>query len=634
MLNYECNKSCNFCFQKGVKFDSMMSFEDFRKVIEWLDQLEFFQKAESRKISLIGGEPTLHPKLKDMIQLLKEKNIKATIFSNFVFNEKKLELFDKAVVKGFVGTYNPNSWYKKSEYELMEKNIAELKRRGFDVKFSYNITKGNLDYNYILEACERYGLNNLRFSTAFPNPNYNNNYLNFEDLKKVGKNITSFIREAVAKGITLDLDCTIPLCVLGDEKDILFFLKHVNAANLICKSAIDINPDLSMYYCLPRAKDVNIKNVFDFNNLREINEIFNEKNNKEKNEFYTFPECKSCKYRIRNVCQGGCLSLKKKFSYTVTKKLMSKNHKKKLIGIRTWGGIGDGLLVTPALKALKQKYPNSEIRVVCNDNHKEIFENNPSIDFLSVSPDESAIKDVKQIYETNYGKLKPSINYKKHATEIIADLLEVQLKNKKLQVFLTEKEEEKAKKILSKYKNPITMHITSKCSKNQEWFVDRWEKLAKNMFEYDFIQLGSKDDPLVKGVIDMRGKTTVREAIALVKHSKCFVGVDSFLGHAPNITGTPGVVLFGPSNPIVWGYDENINIYKDLKCAPCIDVLGGKKCQYKSRCMRKISEKEVTNAIRNQTETKKTKENTIKKNIKKNIILKKIKMFNPLTQKN
>jgi len=614
----------------------MMSLDDFKKVIDWLDKLEFFQNPEQRKISLIGGEPTLHPKLKDMIQLLKERNIKATIFSNFVFNPKKLELFDKAVVNGFVGTYNPKDWYKKSEYELVESNIDELKKRGFDVKLSYNITKGNLDYKYVLDACKKHKLTNLRFSTAFPNPAYNNNYLDFEGLKRVGKQIMSFVRDAVAKGITLDLDCTIPLCVLGDEKDVLFFLKHVNAANLICKSAIDINPDLSIYYCLPRANDVNIKNVFDFNNLREINEVFDRKNQHERNEIYTFPECKICKYNIRKVCQGGCLALKKKFSYTVTNEFISKKHNKKIIGIKTWGGIGDGLLVTPSFKALKKKYPESEIRVMCNDNHKEIFENNPYIDVLSVSPDESSIKNVKfdKFYETNYGKLKPSINYQKHATEIIADILDVKLEDRKLQVFLTEKEEEKAKKTLSKYKNPITIHITSKCSKNQEWFVDRWEKLAKKMFEYDFIQLGLKDDPLVKGVIDMRGETTVREATALVKHSKCFVGVDSFLGHAPNITGTPGVVLFGPSNPIVWGHDENINIYKDLKCAPCIDVLGGKECPYNKKCMRKISEKEVTNAIRNQTETKKTKENTIKKNIKKNIILKKIKMFNPLTQKN
>jgi len=619
-INYDCNKSCNFCFQKGVKFDSMMSFEDFKKVINWLEQLKFFQNPEKRRVSLIGGEPTLHPKLKDMIQLLKEKNITATVFSNFVFNKKKIELFDQSVVKGFVGTYNPKSWYKKSEYDLMENNISKLKKRGFDVKLSYNIVKGNLDYKYVLDACERHELKNLRFSTGFPNPDYNNNYMNFEDLKKAGKQIMSFVREAVSRGITLDLDCTVSLCILGDEKDILFFLKHVNATNLICKSAIDINPDLSMYYCLPRAKDVNVKNILEFNNLREINEIFDKKNNRERNKVYTFPECKTCKYHRRSLCQGGCLAVKKKFSFTTTKELMSKGHKKKLISIKTWGGIGDGLLVTPSLKALKQKYPNSEIRVVCNDNHKEIFENNPNIDVLSTQ--DNVFKNLKldKFHETNYGRLKPSINYKKHATEIIADILEVELKNNKLEIFLTEKEEEQAKQTLSKYNNPITIHITSKCSKNQEWPVERWEEVVKRMPNYTFIQLGLKNEPRVEGAVDMMGKTTVREAIALVKHSKAFVGVISAFAHATNAVNTPTVVLFGPSTPVVWGYENNVNIYKDLKCAPCIDTLGGKRCPYDKKCMKKISVREVEQAIKKIT-NKNTRNVKTKLGLLKKIII-------------
>lgn len=272
---------------------------------------------------------------------------------------------------------------------------------------------------------------------------------------------------------------------------------------------------------------------------------------------------------------------------------------KKVIGIKTWGGIGDGILITPALKALKQKYPDSEIRVTCNKNHEDILVNNPYIDFLSVSPDDSAIKNVELdfLFDTNYGQLKPSLNFDKHASEIIGDMVGVNVKSKQLDIFLSEKAETKAKVLLSKYKNPIVMHISSKCSKNQEWDLDNWEKLVDGIPEYDFIQIGLKNtDPYVKGAVDMRG-TSIMEAIAIVKHSKAFVGVDSFVAHAANAVGTRGVVLFGPSNPEVWGHTNNINIYKGLKCAPCIDIIGGNPCQIGKKCMTKIGVKEVRESL-------------------------------------
>jgi len=602
----------------------MMSLDDFRKTIDWLEHITFFQIPEKRKVSIMGGEPTIHPKLKDMIKILKERNIKAMMFSNFIFNKKKFDIFDKEVIKGFVGTYNPKKDYKKKEYEIIDYNIKELKKKGFDVKLSYNITKDNLDYKYILDACKRYKLENLRFSTAFPNPNYNNNYMNFEDLKKSGMQIMSFVRDAIAQGLKLDLDCTIPLCLLGGtpnkpaDKEILFFLKHVNTKHLICESAMDINPDLSINYCLPRANDANVKNLLEFDNFKEMNKLFDQQSQLERNELYTFRECKSCKYQIRKVCQGGCLSVKKKFSYNA--KEINKKQKRTIIGVKTWGGIGDGLLVTPSFKALKEKYPDSELRVLCNKNHEEIYTNNPYIDFLSVYPNESSFNKIKldKLYETNYGKLKPTINCNEHATHIIADLLDVKLKYDKLQIFLTDNEDTKAKRIMSNYNNPIVIHTTSKCTNNKDWPDEKWNELVKQMSEFTFIQVGLRDETLITGAIDKRGNSII-ETIALIKHAKCFVGVESGFGHTTNAFNTKGVVLFGPSNPIIFGHENNINLYKDIECSPCVDTLGNKKCPYDKKCIKLITIKEVEKAILKLT-NKKKRNIQKKKGFFKNII--------------
>ncbi len=313
LINYECTEKCSFCFQKEVSFDKMMSLEDFEKAINWFDRLEVFKK--NRRVSILGGEPTINPKLKDMLLLLKKKGIKAVIFSNFIFNKRKISMFEevKDIILGFVGTYNPESFYHKDERKLADENITKLKELGFDVKLSYNISKDNLDYQYIFDACKKFDMKKLRFSTALPNPNHTNNFLKVEDLKKYGTKIKEFVKEAKKRKIELDLDCTFPFCILGNDKEIIDFLSYVKG-NTICKTAFDVNPDLSLYFCLPRAKSTTIKNLLDYNNLKEINDIWKLNNEEVRKRKYLFAKCKTCKYLIRNICQGGCLELKDKYS--------------------------------------------------------------------------------------------------------------------------------------------------------------------------------------------------------------------------------------------------------------------------------------------------------------------------------
>ena len=48
---------------------------------------------------------------------------------------------------------------------------------------------------------------------------------------------------------------------------------------------------------------------------------------------------------------------------------------------------------------------------------------------------------------------------------------------------------------------------------------------------------------------DMSGKTSILEAAALIKKTKCFVGNDSGLGHLASAVTTPTITLFGVGYP-------------------------------------------------------------------------------------
>jgi ADP-heptose:LPS heptosyltransferase len=187
-----------------------------------------------------------------------------------------------------------------------------------------------------------------------------------------------------------------------------------------------------------------------------------------------------------------------------------------------------------------------------------------------------------------------------HVTEIIGQMLNVPVDDRRLVIALTPEEDARARSILAPYRNPVIIHITSKCSANQNWPMWRWEAFVKENAGYTFVQVGLADEQAVPGAIDLRGNTTLRESVALLKHAKSFVGVVSFLSHATSATGTRGVVLFGPSAPEVWGHSNNRNLTRHLRCAPCVDTLKGAPCPYGAPCLSDITVEEVSEALRQQ----------------------------------
>lgn len=279
----------------------------------------------------------------------------------------------------------------------------------------------------------------------------------------------------------------------------------------------------------------------------------------------------------------------------------------KQYNIISWGGLGDALLVTPVFRQLKHDFPECKINVFAiRKDHKELFKGNPNIDILTDSffKRKKFYKNDKVIIPA-YGSLLPGVSFKKPASSIISEcFFDIQLDNLLPEIYLTEKESAQAEKFLSQYETPVIINPTSRSSANHEWEINKWEELVKIMSGITFIQLGLEDERSITGTIDLRGKCSLRHSIALVKYAVAFTGVDSFLGHVAAATGTPAVILFGDSNPEVWGHESNINIYKRLPCSPCVDILHGKKCFYGRQCMTEITVKEVESSIQNIMKTK------------------------------
>jgi ADP-heptose:LPS heptosyltransferase len=278
---------------------------------------------------------------------------------------------------------------------------------------------------------------------------------------------------------------------------------------------------------------------------------------------------------------------------------------RRIFRVVTAGGIGDALLLTPTIRTLKQQYPNCRIHVYYTHNeYREALMHNKYIDrLLPVNLPRIAVYhllkwlNMVEVHIPSYWVLFPSLFYRKSAAEAIGEMLGIEVDDPRPDCFLTEEEEREAARIVAKYANPVALHVTASCSSNKNWPTENWENLVLNNPHYNFLQVGSANDEPIRGVIDLRGKIRFRQAIAIVKEVKAFVGVDSVFAHAAAAFQTPAVVLFGPSTPAVWGHATSKNLYNPPICSPCIDVIGRLPCPYGKTCMSNITIPDVERAL-------------------------------------
>jgi hypothetical protein len=143
---------------------------------------------------------------------------------------------------------------------------------------------------------------------------------------------------------------------------------------------------------------------------------------------------------------------------------------------------------------------------------------------------------------------------------------------------------------------------------NRDWFgalrgwpQDRWEILVGRFTsEYPVIpivQIGMKETPPIEGTIDLRGKTSFRQAALLIRHSNMFVGTEGGLMHAAKAVGANAMILWGGVTlPEFAGYpDSQHTICHYVACAPCGN-LGW--CDKGHICMNAIEVDEVLIVMR------------------------------------
>jgi ADP-heptose:LPS heptosyltransferase len=137
--------------------------------------------------------------------------------------------------------------------------------------------------------------------------------------------------------------------------------------------------------------------------------------------------------------------------------------------------------------------------------------------------------------------------------------------------------------------------------KNKQWPVERYQAVVDALQnEVQWIQIGLPDSPPIRGALDLRGKTSLRETAAILANSQVFLGEAGFVMHAARAVECRSVIVYGGrEDPAISGYSANENMVGRTVCSPCWQRI---RCDFGLECMQIITTDEVIGAVRRQIE--------------------------------
>ena len=96
-------------------------------------------------------------------------------------------------------------------------------------------------------------------------------------------------------------------------------------------------------------------------------------------------------------------------------------------------------------------------------------------------------------------------------------------------------------------------------AKSYPYMQELCDILAK---DYRLIQIGVGKERRLNNC-EHRFDMPLKDVELALKCAGFFLSIDNFLHHAAHYFGVPGIVIFGPSDPEIFGYKDQVNIIKD-----------------------------------------------------------------------
>jgi len=306
------------------------------------------------------------------------------------------------------------------------------------------------------------------------------------------------------------------------------------------------------------------------------------------------------------------------------------------------GALGDTLMATPVITALRRRYPQSEIDFLCSSVARPLLELHPALSrifdlklrnvpylisaekrrlaselrdrdyawavLLESAPayrellERAGVQEIRSITDTFDPALHSIVNNLRAAGESGDDPPPMEL-------HVAPADEARAVSLLASLPRPVIgLHAGwgpprrkgQREDRLKSWSVENFRRLA-GLLQGSLVITGGPDDVaqanrLAAGLslspLVLAGQTSVRELAAVIRRLDLLISVDSGPAHMAAALGTPLVVLWGPAileqvRPM--GDPSRLRIVREpVPCAPCYGTALMKSCR-RNVCMEGIT---------------------------------------------
>ena len=271
---------------------------------------DFLQASGKKRVSLLGGEPTLHPDFVDILLYFIERRFNVTVFTSGIMSKTKLDGLKKHVAEisadrvNFVCNIN-NPEQTKTLKSEPEKLHAFLSALGPWTMPGFNIYRSDFELGFMFDLVKRYELKKrLRLGIAHPISGKENEVIRVEDIGMVIEKLYSYKSAFDSSRIRPSFDCGFPLCRVTDEQ-LGWLTRLTGHVNFKCGPVIDITPDMHVYCCFPLSS-LNRKSIFDFDSYKQIVDFYRKLQEQIRSvRSGIYEECDSCIHRTEGACSGG-----------------------------------------------------------------------------------------------------------------------------------------------------------------------------------------------------------------------------------------------------------------------------------------------------------------------------------------
>ena len=319
LLTYRCNLHCSYCFANEFvnKENKDITISNFLKAVS------FITKNETADIGLIGGEPTLHPGFREIMELLiaNQRVSQISLFTNGLLLDRFILQITHPKVRILVNCNSPEVIGEKAFSGIKQNLDTLIMQYGMKdrVRLSINLYSDDMDYAYIMELLQRYQLHRLRFSLTVPDFSSRIEDDQLEYFQKRKPFLLEFYRKMDSIKVLPYSDCNhTPYCIWTDKEkewleDYVSRYPEINS-NLIshcsrCFPAVDILPSLHAIRCFGMSDYLKVP-ITDFRDIPDLTAFFQNEIDSNAYKLSANEKCKNCYERKVRNCVPGCMGYK------------------------------------------------------------------------------------------------------------------------------------------------------------------------------------------------------------------------------------------------------------------------------------------------------------------------------------